>query len=110
MCSHSRYVYELFPDGKVAYGHYEKGSRSAVASSESTKATADAFAKLCDEINACIATADRQKRYVDDCSAEVKIYRQFGRTETMDRGYGNDDTDVGRIISTYIFGTAGMSW
>lgn len=110
MCSHSRYVYELFPDGKVTYGHYEKGNRKAVDTTESTKATAEDYAKLCDELNACIEAADRQEWYVDDCAAEVKIYRPFGRTDTMDRGYGNGDTDVSQIISKYIYGTAGMNW
>ena len=110
MCSHSRYVYELYPDGKVTYDHYEKGTRKAVAKDESHQATADDYQKLCAELNACVASADRQEWYVDDCSAEVKIYRAFGRVDTMDRGYGNADTDVGQLITKYIYTTAGMNW
>ena len=110
MCSHSRYVYELYPDGKVTYGHYEKGTRKAVDKDASHQATADDYQKLCAELNACVASADRQEWYVDDCSAEVKIYRAFGRVDTMDRGYGNADTDVGQLITKYIYTTAGMSW
>ena len=110
MCSHSRYVYELYPDGKVTYGHYEKRTRKAVDKDESHQATADDYQKLCAELNACVTSADRQEWYVDDCSAEVKIYRAFGRVDTMDRGYGNADTDVGQLITKYIYTTAGMSW
>ena len=110
MCSHSRYVYELYPDGKVTYGHYEKGTRKAVDKDESHQATANDYQKLCAELNACVASADRQEWYVDDCSAEVKIYRAFGRVDTMDRGYGNADTDVGQLIAKYIYTTAGMRW
>ena len=110
MCSHSRYVYELYPDGKVTYGHYKKGTRKAVDKDESHQATADDYQRLCAELNACVASADRQEWYVDDCSAEVKIYRAFGRVDTMDRGYGNADTDVGQLIAKYIYTTAGMRW
>ena len=110
MCSHSRYVYELYPDGKVTHGLYEKGTRKAIENNETRQATADDYRKLCAELNACITSADRQSLYIDDSSAEVKIIRPFTRVETMDRGYGNADTDVGRIIEDYIFKKAGMKW
>ena len=110
MCSHSRYVYELYPDGKVTYGHYEKETSKAIEKDETHRATAEDFTRLCADLNACIESADRQQFYVDDTGAEVKIYRPFGRVDTMDRGYGNADTDVGQIITNYIFTTAGMSW
>ena len=109
MRSHSRYVYELFPDGKVTYGHYEKGTRKPEEKRETHQATKNDYQKLCAALNACIASADRQNRYVDDCAAEVKIHRAFGRVETMDRGYGNEGTDVGQLITEYIFTTAGIS-
>lgn len=108
MCSHSRRTYELFPDGKIVCSHYEKGIRKAIEKYESHNATADDFQKLCDELDECMNTADRQEWYVDDCSAEVKIYRQYGRVDTMDRGYGNAETDIGRIITNYIYAIAGM--
>lgn len=109
MCSHSRYVYELFPDGKVTYGHYEKGTRKPEEMRETHQATKDDYQKLCAELNACVASADRQNWYVDDCTAKVKIYHAFGHVETMDRGYGNEGTDVGQLITEYIFTTASMS-
>ena len=110
MRSHSRYVYELYPDGKVTYCHYEKGIRTAIDKNETHQATADDYRQLCAELNACIASADRLEMYIDDCSADVKIYRAFGRIDTMDRGYGNADTDVGQLITKYIYTTAGMKY
>lgn len=111
MCSHSRYVHELFPNGKVTYGHYEKGTRKAIEKDKTRRATAEDFTKLCAELNACIESADRQQMYMDDTGAEVKLYRPFGRVNTMDHGCGNAGTDVGRIITkNYIFGRAGMRW
>lgn len=108
MCSHGRYVYELFPDGKVTHAHYEKGTRKPKEKGETHQATKDDYQKLCAELNACIASADRQNWYVDDCDAEVKIYHAFGRIETMDRGYGNEGTDVGQLLTEYIYTTGGM--
>ena len=108
MSSHSRYVYELFPDGKVSYTHYERGNRTPLATSISSKASPGEYSRLCDNLNSCIATADRQNWYVDDCSATVKIYRPFMRTDTIDRGYGNSETDVGSLIDRYIYEIAGL--
>ena len=42
-----------------------------------------------------------------DC---IYIYRPFGRNDTMDRGYGNGETDVGQLISNYIYGVGGYRW
>ena len=107
MRSHTRYVYELYPDGKVSFTHYEKGNRKPKATDEKHTATAIDFMQLSADLNACIETADRDEMYVDDTSAEAIIYRPFGRTDTMNRGYGNGKTDIGQLISNYIYGVGG---
>ena len=110
MRSHTRYVYELYPDGKVSFAHYERGNRKPEATDEKHTASASDFMQLVADLNACIETADRDEMYVDDTGAEAIIYRPFGRTDTMDRGYGNGEIDVGQLISNYIYGVGGYRW
>lgn len=105
-----RHVYELFPDGKVTYACFERGSRKAIRKSESHSASADDYRKLCEALNACIDSADRMEQYIDDSSAEVTIFRPFGRIDTMDRGYGNTNTDVGTLIAGYIHEKVGLDY
>lgn len=110
LCSHSRYVYDILPGGEVRYFYYEKGNSKAIEKHVTHTATEADFKKLCDEINDCMIKADNDNLYVDDCTAEIKITRPFGRVEILDRGYGNKKTDVGSIVSRYIYGVGGMSW
>ena len=107
MNSHTRYVYQLIPDGTVTFAHYEKGNRKPESKSEKHIATALDYEMLCAKLNACIEAADRNNLYADDTAVEVKLFRLYDRTDTMDRGYGNENTDVGRLIAEYIFDTAG---
>lgn len=110
MCSHSRRVYELFPDGKIRYSIFEKGNSKPIKKQENHTASLEDYIDLCTKINDCIDAADTVNQYVDDCSVDVKLYRSFGRVDTMDRGYGNSNTDLGEIITRYIYGVGGMQW
>ena len=101
-------VYELFQDGRVVFRCYQAGSRKCVKKYESTTAAGTDFHLLCTRLLDCISTADRENQFVDDTSAEVKIYHSFGRVDTMPRGYGDAQTDVGRIVCEYLFHAAGM--
>jgi hypothetical protein len=101
-------VYELYSDGQVVFRCYQAGSRKCVKKDETTTAAGTAFRLLCAKLLDCISTADRENQYVDDTSAELKIYRSFGRVDTMPRGYGNADKDVGSIVCEYLFHAAGM--
>lgn len=101
-------VYELYPDGRVVFRCYRAGSRKCVKKNETTTAAGADFRLLCAKLQDCISTADRENQYVDDTSAELKIYRSFGRVDTMPRGYGNEQEDVGGIVSEYLFNAAGM--
>ena len=65
------------------------------------KCTVAAFRLLCYRIEECISTADRLNDYCDDSSEELKIFHQFGRVQTMDRGLGNEETDIGRIMHDF---------
>ena len=105
--AHTRYVYELYPDGKVSFAHYEKGIRKPEATDEKRTASASDFMQLSAELSACIETADRVEMYDDDTGAEAIIYRPFGRIDTMGRGYGNSETNIGQLLSKYIYGVGG---
>ena len=66
MRSHTRYVYELYPDGKVSFAHYERGNRKPEATDEKHTASASDFMQLVADLNACIETADRDEMYEDE--------------------------------------------
>lgn len=96
----ARLVTTINADGTVLFKEYKPGSRK-VKSSYKGKCTVAAFRLLCYRIEECISTADRQEFYVDDSSEELKIFHAFGRVQTMDRGLGNEETDIGRIMHDF---------
>ena len=96
----ARLVTAINADGTVVFKEYKPGSRK-VESVYKGKCTVAAFRLLCYRIEECISTASRQDFYVDDCSEELKIFHQFGRVQTMDRGLGNEETDIGRIMHDF---------
>ena len=67
-------------------------------------ASPEDYKELCEKINECIEKADSLNQYIDDTSIEVTLYRQFGRKEIMDGGYGTEDEDLRRILYRYITG------
>ena len=96
----SRLVTTINADGTVLFKEYKPGSRK-VESAYRGKCSVSAFWLLCYRIEECISTADRQEFYVDDSSEELKIFHAFGRVQTMDRGLGNEETDIGRIMHDF---------
>ena len=96
----ARLVTTINADGTVLFKEYKPGSRK-VKSVYKGKCTVAAFRLLCYCIEECISTADRQEFYVDDSSEELKIFHSFGRVQTMDRGLGNEETDIGRIMHDF---------
>ena len=96
----ARLVTTINADGTVLFKEYDPGSRK-VKSAYRGKCSVSAFRRLCCRIEECISTADRQEFYVDDSSEELKIFHQFGRVQTMDRGFGNEETDIGRIMHDF---------
>ena len=104
LCTHTRYVYDLLPNGDIISSIREKGIRKPVEKKTYHLASSEDYKELCEKINECIEKADTLNQYVDDTSIEVTLYRQFGRTEIMDGGYGAEDEDLRRILYRYITG------
>lgn len=96
----ARLVTAINADGTVVFKEYKPGSRKA-ESVYRGKCTVAAFRLLCYRIEECISTASRQDFYCDDSSEELKIFHQFGRLQTMDRGLGNEETNIGRIMHDF---------
>lgn len=87
-------------DGTIICKEYKFGVREA-HSIQKTKCSVRAFNNLCSKILDCIETADRNDFFVDDSSAELKIYHEFGRVQTMDRGLGNGNTYIEYIMQSF---------
>ena len=98
LCTHTRYVYDLLPNGDIISSIREKGIRKPVEKKTYHLASSEDYKELCEKINECIEKADTLNQYVDDTSFEVTLYRQFGRKEIMDGGYGAEDEDLRRIL------------
>lgn len=88
-------------EGTITSKNYQAGSRK-VESVQRANCSQEDFKKLCDEIEVCIAEADRLDLFVDDSSEELKIYYEFGRVQTVDRGLGNGDTHIGAIVNLFL--------
>ena len=97
----ARSVATINADGTLLFKEYKPGSRK-VNSAYKGKCSVAAFGLLCRRIEECISTADRQEFYVDDSSEELKIFHRFGRVQTIDRGLGNEETNIGMIMHEFL--------
>ena len=97
----AKIITTIMATGDIVVREYEFGSRKA-SSVQKTHCTVDRFKALCDDIEACIQSADRLDFYVDDSSEELKLYHRFGRIQTMDRGLGNEDRNIGIIMHEFL--------
>lgn len=88
-------------DGAITTKEYKVGSRK-IDSVYRTNCSLEDFKQLCDEIEMCIGEADRQDFYVDDSSEELKIYYKYGRVQIVDRGLGNGNTHIGKILNCFL--------
>ena len=96
----ARKIISISNDGTIVCKEFKADSRKA-HSIRNEKCSSTEFRKLCQEIMNCIETADRNEFFVDDSSAELKIYHEFGRIQTMDRGLGNDNTNISYIMAGF---------
>lgn len=88
-------------DGTIILKKYKAGSRKA-NSVQKASCSLEEFEKLCDEIELCIKNADRLDFYVDDADEELRIFYKYGRVQIMDRGLGNEDSNIGKIVNSFL--------
>ena len=91
----------IVEDGTIVIKDYKPGSRKAHSTKKAT-CTIEQFQALCDKLEACIETANKWDMWVDDCSEELKLFYKFARVQTVDRGLGNDEIDVGSIMREFL--------
>ena len=96
----ARKIVSISNDGTIVCEEYKADSRKAHSIREE-KCSLIAFRNLCKQILKCIETADRNEMFIDDSSAKLTIYHKYGRTQTMDRGLGNDDIDIEYIMISF---------
>lgn len=88
-------------DGTIISKKYKPGSRK-VNSAQTSTCSSEEFKQLCNQIESCIENADRLDFYEDDSSEELRIFYKYGRVQTMDRGLGNNISNIGMIINNFI--------
>ena len=72
-----------------------------LSSVQEGKCSLNVFRNLCKRVLECIETADRKVMFIDDSSAELKIYYECEDTQTVDRGLGNDNTCIDFIMGSF---------
>ena len=97
----ARITTAITKDGAIISKEYKSESRKVNFVHKSI-CSLEEFEQLCNEIELCIENADRLNSYVDDTSGELKIFYKYGRIQTMDRGLGNDCTDIGEIVNSFL--------
>ncbi len=88
-------------DGLILSKKYKVGSRKVESVQKST-CSSEAFERLCNEIEICIENADRLDFYEDDASEKLKVFYRYGRIQTMDRGLGNEYSNIGKIVNNFL--------
>ena len=101
MKSGAKEVVTIEVDGTVCFKSYNAGSRKA-HTVKRCHIPSTIYMELCNAIELCIATADRQDFYVDDSSEELKLFHKYGRVQIIDRGLGNENTHIGAIMNEFI--------
>lgn len=94
-------VYEMLNSGEIVITEYFNNTRRIKSKTKKYNSEAD-YKKLVHDINNCIDNATHQEHFIDDCECTLTIYYPFGRKETMDRGLGNEDVCIEKIIEEYI--------
>ena len=97
----ARQVTTITDDGVIVEKEYVTGSRK-VLSSRTVECSQKAYRMLCEQIVDCINKADCSYGYCDDATEELTIYHQFGRTQKMDRGLGNEDCCIGSVLNSFL--------
>jgi hypothetical protein len=90
----------ILNNGTIICKEYKADTRKA-HSIRKEKCSLIEYEKLCKEILECIETADRNEHFFDDASAKLKIYHEFGRIQTMDRGFGNGTVNIEYIMGDF---------
>lgn len=96
----AKQVTTITDNGLITVKEYLPGSRK-VHSVKKAVCSVDAFVLLCEKLETCIETADRLDSYCDDSSEKLTIYHKYGRAQIMDRGFGNEHTNIGDIIHSF---------
>ena len=94
-------IYEIVCDGSIVKKSYKAQNRK-IQSLTKAKFPLDEFGDLSDKICECIYNADRLDFYVDDSEEELKIFHKYGRIQRMDRGLGNESSNIGEIVNSFL--------
>ena len=94
------WVYEADSAGRIVESSYYDNQPEPESRREYSADPAR-FDALCMELDACIAAADREIQFVDDCGAELEIFRD-GAMEAYQRGHGTKSRTVGDIVEGYL--------
>ena len=97
----AKQVTTITDDGQIVVKEYAPGSRKAHIVKKA-ECTFRAYTTLCEQIISCIEDADRLDAYCDDSSVELTIHHRYGRTQTMDRGLGNEHIHIGEVMSSFL--------
>lgn len=101
MRSGAKQITTITDDGLIVEKEYAPGSRKA-HSVKKAQCTLQAYATLCEQIISCIEEADRLDAYCDDSSVELTVHHRYGRTQTMDRGLGNEQIHIGEVMNNFL--------
>ena len=97
----ARIITTITDDGNVVVKEYKADSRKVCSTKKITCSASD-VRQLCEKLESCIESANRCDAYCDDCDDELKIFYKYNRIQIVDRGLGNNDTDIGTIMSGFL--------
>ena len=96
-----RTVTTITSEGIIVREKYNNGSRKPY-STQTTVFPQNEYQILCNKLETCIASANRCDMYIDDCSEELKLIYKYGRSQVVERGLGDENTDISHIMWSFL--------
>lgn len=94
--------YVIAPSGETVCREYAGQEGGPVSETVYRNASPADWQRLCCRLNGCIETATGITLYLDGSSASLTLTRASGKTETLDRGFGNGTETAGGIMEAFL--------
>lgn len=81
----------------------ENGDRFAIYNQNQVSLDDNKINELVDKVISITNNQGTINEYVDDCGATLKITYDDKSVDEFDRGFGNEETDIGMLFDNFIY-------
>ena len=81
----------------------EDGNRFAIYNQKQVSIDDSKIDELVDKVISITNNQGTINEYIDDCGATLKISYENDTTDEFDRGFGNEEADIGTLFDDFIY-------